>query len=266
MVEEWRVMGLDVNDAFMNMAIDEAICKLRSKGKSPNTIRFYRWLPSAVSIGYFQFVEQEVNLETCKQLGVDVIRRMTGGGAVYHAYEGEVTYSVIVDQDHQRVPRDIIESYELICSGVVNALIKLGINAEFSPINDINVNGKKISGNAQTRRWGVVVQHGTILVDTDIKTMFKVLKVSKEKISDKLIKSTEERVTTIRRELGRKVSFKETTNVLKETFPEVFGVEPVESGLSDEEKELATQLREEKYITKEWISNRPIGRKTPKLI
>ena len=96
--------------------------------------------------------------------------------------------------------------------------------------------------------------------------MFKVLKVSKEKISDKLIKSTEERVTTIRRELGRKVSFKETTNVLKETFPEVFGVEPVESGLSDEEKELATQLREEKYITKEWISNRPIGRKTPKLI
>lgn len=264
MVDEWRVMGLDVNDAFMNMAIDEAICKLRSKGKSPNTIRLYRWLPSAVSIGYFQFVEQEVNLETCKQLGVDVIRRMTGGGAVYHAYEGEVTYSVIVDQDHPRVPRDILESYEFICSGVVNALKRMGINAKFRSINDIDVNGKKISGNAQTRRWGVVVQHGTILVDTDIK-MFQVLNVSKEKISDKHIKSVEERVTNIKRVLKRQVTLEEVADVLKKTLPEVFGIEPVESGLSEEEKELATQLRKEKYMTKGWIFNRPTGRNAPKL-
>lgn len=257
MVEEWRILGLSVNDAYMNMAIDEAICRLRSEGKSPNTIRLYRWKPSAVSIGYFQVLEQEVDLDACNRLGVDVVRRMTGGGAVYHSYEGEVTYSVIVNQDHPKIPNDILKSYEVICGGIVMAMGELGIKAEFKPINDIDVNGKKISGNAQTRRWNVVVQHGTILLDTDIKTMFTVLKVSKEKISDKLIKSAEERVTTIRRELGRRVSFKEASDALKESFPKVFDVELVEGKLSREEKELATRLRKEKYSTNEWIHSRP---------
>ena len=257
MVEEWRIMGLDVNDAYMNMAIDEAICRLRSEDKSPNTIRLYRWKPSAVSIGYFQIVDQEVDLEACKHLGVDIVRRMTGGGAVYHSYEGEVTYSVIVNQDHPKIPRDILMSYKVICSGIVMAMEDLGIKASFKPINDIEVNGKKISGNAQTRRRNVVVQHGTILLDTDIRTMFTVLKVSKEKISDKLIKSAEERVTTIRRELGRKVTFKEASEALKKSFPKVFDIKLVEGRLNGEERELASKLRKEKYCNTEWIFNRP---------
>ncbi len=257
MAEEWRVMGLDINDAYQNMAVDEAICRMRAENKSPNTIRFYRWKPSAVSLGYFQLVNQEVNVEACKKLGVDVIRRMTGGGAVYHSYEGEVTYSVIVDQNHPKVPSDIIRSYELICSGIVEAMGKLDITAEFKPINDICVNGKKISGNAQTRRWGVLVQHGTILLDTDIKTMFTVLKVSKEKISDKMIKSAEERVTTIRRELGREVGFDEVTDALRESFAKVFDVKLVQGKLSPEERALAEKLRKEKYSTREWIFKRP---------
>ena len=241
----------------MNMAVDEAICRLRSQGKSPNTIRLYRWKPSAVSIGYFQILEQEVDFDACERLGMDVVRRMTGGGAVYHSYEGEVTYSVIVNQDNPKIPRDILKSYELICSGITLAMKNLGINAEFKPINDIDVNGKKISGNAQTRRWNIVLQHGTILLDTDIRTMFTVLKVSKEKISDKLIRSAEERVTTIRRELGRRVSFNETIEALKSTFPKVFDVKLVEGGLSHEEKELALKLSREKYGTPGWIFNRP---------
>ena len=257
MAEVWRMMGLDVYDAYMNMAIDEAICRLRSEGKSPNTIRFYRWKPSAVSIGYFQLLDQEVNLEECEKLGVDVIRRMTGGGAVYHAYEGEITYSVIVNEDHPKIPKDIIKSYELICGGIVDGLGSLGVDAEFRPVNDIDVKGKKISGNAQTRRWGVVVQHGTILVDTDIRTMFTVLKVSKEKISDKLIKSAEERVTTIRRETNGGIGFEEVAEALKRSFPKVLGVETVQGGLSPEERALALRLRAEKYSRREWIFDRP---------
>jgi lipoate-protein ligase A len=255
--EVWRMMGLDVNDAFRNMAVDEAICRLRSKGISPNTIRFYRWKPSAVSIGYFQLVDQEVNISECEKLGVDVTRRMTGGGAVYHAYDGEVTYSVIVNEDHPRIPKDIIKSYELICGAVVDGLRMLGIDSEFRPVNDIDVRGKKISGNAQTRRWGVVVQHGTILVDTDTRTMFRVLKVSKEKISDKLIKSAEDRVTTIRRETGRRIGFEEVTRALKTSFPKILKVGTYEEGLSDEEKALAEKLEREKYSTREWIFDRP---------
>ncbi len=257
MSEEWRIMGLDVNNAYMNMAIDEAICRLRSQGKSPNTIRLYRWKPSAVSIGYFQILEQEVDIKACKRLDIDIIRRMTGGGAVYHSYEGEITYSIIVNQDHVKIPRDVLKSYEFLCSGIIEAMKNLGIKAQFSPINDINVNNKKISGNAQTRRWNTVLQHGTILLDTDIRTMFTVLKVSKEKLSDKLIQSAEERVTTIRRELGRRVTFPEAVTALKMAYQKVFGVELVESGLSVEEKELASKLRAEKYSTSEWIYHRP---------
>jgi lipoate-protein ligase A len=251
-------MGLDVYDAYTNMAIDEALCTLRSEGRSPNTIRFYRWNPSAVSIGYFQILEQEVNLQACQALGVDVIRRMTGGGAVYHSFEGEITYTLIADQRLPIIPTDILRSYDLICGGVVMALKKLDIDAAFKPINDIVVNGKKISGNAQTRRRNVVVQHGTILLDTDIKTMFTVLRVSKEKISDKLIQSVEDRVTTIRRELHRDVSFQEVTDALIESFTRVLDVESYPGTLSEEELNLAVKLREEKYRTRDWIFKRPI--------
>ncbi|MFQ6077327.1 MAG: biotin/lipoate A/B protein ligase family protein, partial [Candidatus Bathyarchaeia archaeon] len=180
-------------------------------------------------------------------------------GGVYHAYEGEIIYSLITSQDNPKIPRDIIESYELICNGIVHGLELLGVEAHFKPINDIEVDGRKISGNAQTRRWGRVLQHGTILVDADVRTMFTVLKVSKEKISDKMIKSAEERVTTIRRELGREVEFEEVAEALKRGFMEVLGVNLVEGRLSGGERALATKLRKSKYSTERWVFDRPKG-------
>jgi len=114
---EWRLLPLRVDDAFMSMAIDEALLKLNAEGKSPNTIRFWRWLPTTVSIGCFQSVEREVDLEVAKRYGVDVVRRITGGGAVFHDHDGELTYSVVCKQGD--VPDEIIESYRLICSGLV---------------------------------------------------------------------------------------------------------------------------------------------------
>lgn len=249
-------MGLDIYDGYLNMAIDEALIKLRSEGKSPNTIRFYRWKPSAVSIGYFQMVNQEVNIGVCKKMGINIVRRLTGGGSVYHSYDGEITYSVIVNQDHPKIPENIVDSYKLICNGIVIALRKLGIPAVFKPINDIEVNGKKISGNAQTRRRGVILQHGTILLDTDIRTMFKVLKVTKEKISDKMIKSVENRVTTIKKESGF-VDFLEVERALKQGFTSVFNVKGVMGKLSEEEKRLALKLKNKKYISSDWVFKRP---------
>ena len=256
----WRFIDLKVNDAYTNMAIDEAIGRLRGSGLSPNTIRFYRWKPSAVSVGYFQITEREVNIEACRELGVDIVRRMTGGGAVYHDYNGELTYSVIVNEDHPLIPREITKSYEVLCDGIVNALGHLGIEAEFKPINDIVVSGKKISGNAQTRRWGVVLQHGTILMSTDIRTMFKVLRVGLTKISDKAIKSVEERVTTIRRELDRSISFEEVSKALRRGFEEALGIRLVDGALTKEELNLAEERRQTKYLTEEWNFKRPKSR------
>lgn len=191
---KWRIIPYVENDACLNMAIDEAVSESAAAG-GPPTIRFYGWRPDAVSIGYFQSLEKEVDLARCGALGVDFVRRRTGGGAVYHDGRGEITYSVAGPQE--LFPRNIISSYQLICGWVADSLALLGIDAEFRPINDITVGGKKISGNAQTRRGGVLLQHGTVLHSVDVDRMFSVLKVSDEKIRDKMISNVKERVTSI---------------------------------------------------------------------
>ncbi len=250
--ERWRLLGLSENDAHMNMAIDEAIARCLANGEAPNTIRFYRWNPSAVSIGYFQSMSEEVNLDLCREMQIDVVRRNTGGGAVYHDHNGEITYSVIVDLNYPRISSDIVESYKTVCKGLVIGLRKLGVEAEFKPINDIVVGGKKISGNAQTRRLGVLLQHGTVLIDANISKMFKVLKISDEKISDKMIKAAEDRVTNLKKLLMRDVSFKEVFHALKWGLERTLDIALEEGDLTDKEQRLALQLKREKYLDKSW--------------
>jgi len=256
-MEKWRLLGFSTHDAYTNMATDEALARLIGTGVSENTIRLYRWKPSAVSIGYFQILEEEVDVKTCRSLGFDIVRRMTGGGAVYHDTNGEVTYSLIARQGHPRIPDDIADSYATICDGIVAALNDLGVNASFKPINDIVVGEKKISGNAQTRRYGAIVQHGTVLMDADVRTMFNVLKVSGEKISDKAIKAAEDRVTTVRRELRREVTLEDVAKALERGFSRTLGVELVSSKLNEREMRLAEELRDSKYATHGWTFSRP---------
>jgi len=250
---QWRLLPLRIDDAFTSMAVDESLLKLNAEGKSPNTIRFWRWLPSTVSLGCFQNVEREVDLEVAKKYGVDVVRRITGGGAVFHDHDGELTYSVICKQDD--VPDEIIESYKLICGGLVLGFERLGLQAEFKPVNDVLVNGKKISGSAQTRRWGSVLQHGTVLIAPDVRRMFELLKVSPEKISDKFIASVYERVTTVERELGKKPNFEEVREAMSRGFERSLGVKLSEGGLTSEELELAAKLKL-KYASDEWLRKR----------
>lgn len=255
MSETWRLIDMRVEDAFTQMAIDESIAYARIREETPNTIRLYRWNPSAVSIGYFQSLEDEVNLEACRRLGVDFIRRITGGGAVFHDYEGEITYSLVAPDNHPKIPKDIISSYRLICGCVINGLRCLGLDTEFKPVNDIIAGGRKISGNAQTRRYGVVLQHGTVLVDCDVRKIFTVLKVSDVKISDKMIKAAEERVTNIRRQLGRDVSFDEVRRSLVSGFEETLDISLEPGELTGSEEELMEKFRE-KYSSKEWLFKR----------
>lgn len=206
----WRVIPLETHDAFMNMALDEACMEAMADDgdgvagvvaesvKVMPTIRFYQWKPSAVSIGYFQSLEDEVAVDRCVAAGVDVIRRRTGGGAVYHDFDGEITYSILAPES--LLPSGITESYHVICGWIVDGLREVGIETVFKPINDIvTVGGKKISGNAQTRRNGIVLQHGTILYNVDVRKMFSLLKVGQEKIADKLIAAVEDRVTCVRK-------------------------------------------------------------------
>lgn len=250
---KWQILPLRVDDAPTSMAIDEALLTLNSEGKLSNTIRFWRWLPSAVSLGCFQSLEREVDLEVARRRGVDVVRRITGGGAVFHDHDGELTYSVVCNQ--RDVPNDIVESYKLICGGLVEGFGQLGIMAEFKPVNDVQANGRKISGSAQTRRWGSVLQHGTILISPDVRLMFELLKVSPEKISDKFIASAFERVTTLERELGQRTKIEEVRQAMATGFEKVLKIELLQEELGEELLALSAKLRP-KYASNEWLRKR----------
>ncbi|HWQ96376.1 MAG TPA: biotin/lipoate A/B protein ligase family protein [Candidatus Methylomirabilis sp.] len=244
---KWRIVGLETHDAYFNMSLDEAISEGIMNGSSPPTIRFYTWKPGAVSIGYFQSIKDEVNIETCNELGIDCIRRWTGGGAVYHDADGEITYSVIAPAG--LFPKNIHETYQLICGWIVNALQTLGIDAVFSPVNDILVDRKKISGSAQTRRNRILLQHGTVLYDLDLATMFSVLNVSKQKITDKMIQNAKERVTSILQHSN--VDKKDVYEALVRAFTE--GKDHDYGAWSKQEIERTEELAKLKYRTDDWL-------------
>lgn len=245
----WRLIPEGTFDGYTTMAIDEAIQEQVADGADP-VVRFYRWQPSTVSIGYFQRMCEEVDLETCEELGIDYLRRRTGGGAVYHDYEGELTYSIVAPED--RFPSGVTESYREICGWLIDAFERLGIDASFAPINDVEVDGRKISGNAQARRDGVLLQHGTVLYDLDPERMFAALQVDAEKISDKMIEGTRDRVCTVRS--ASDASREDLRTALIESF---LGAEEYrEADYREDELDRAETLAEERYRNEEWTFKR----------
>ena len=233
-----RTLETGFNPAATNMAIDEAL--METVGEVP-ILRIYGWLPAAVSIGYFQSMNEEVNFAKCREIGVDVVRRLTGGGAVLH--ECELTYSFI----SREYPKNIMESYRWICDAIVMSINRLGFDANFVPLNDIVIAGKKVSGNAQTRRNGVLLQHGTILLGVDVNKMFSVLKVPSEKLRDKIIKDAKERVTSL-----AGTTFDDMATSLKTSFAAKFESKLITDALCPTEISRARWLAERKYSSKEW--------------
>lgn len=254
MGEDWRFLLTGFHTAAENMAIDHAILTAHSKGLVPPTVRFYGWTPSAISIGYFQHLTEEVDLDACHHHGVDYVRRITGGGAVFH--EHELTYSIVISEDHPKIPRNILESYKMICGAVMNGLSYLDLESRYAPINDILVHGKKISGNAQTRKYQTVLQHGTILLDVDIEKMFQLLKIPNEKIKDKMISDVKQRVTSVRHQMDRQVDFETVAQAMKNGFENAFDVTLEQGDLCEMENEFADTYYETCFSCSDWNHKR----------
>ncbi len=246
----WRFLPFSVQNAAMNMAMDESISLHIHAQRSDPTIRLYGWKPSAVSIGCFQSLVDEVEVDQCQLQGVEVVRRRTGGGAVYHDQWGEITYSVIAPES--LVTEDINQEYLVICGKIIEALGVLGIQAEFHPINDVLVRGRKISGSAQTRRSKVFLQHGTIIYDLNTEKMFSLLKVPSIKLSDKSIIQAKERVTCVRDHSG--ATKDDLIIALKSSFTK--DLEFYEGSLTESEMEIARELAVKKYSNPSWTSSR----------
>ena len=251
-MEMWRLLPTDeINDYYHHMAVDEAVLNAVSQDLSSTTLRFYRWNRPAVSIGYFQAVTQEVNINNCQKDNVAIFRRMTGGGAVYKDPLGELNYSLIIKESHPMIPSNIQKSYHVIQQGIIKGLEELGLNANMAGINDIILEGKKISGNAQTRKNGVLLQHGTLLLDFDVNKMIKYLNIPLEKISDKKIAKIEDRVGTLKTHLPS-ITFSDLEKAIKTGFTSTFKIKLGLDRVNNAEKALAKQLKNNKYATKEW--------------
>ncbi len=252
----WRYLPLSTNNAAMNMAIDEAILQARIAGEVPNTLRFYCWKPSTVSVGRNQNPQNEVCLDNAKNMGVDVVRRISGGGTVYHDYAGEVTYSVIANVADLG-SADVTTVYTKIYGAITDALRLLGVPADFSTGDakncpNLTVAGKKISGSSQTISRGVVLQHGTVLVNLNVTRMFELLKLSGVSCSEAAAIG-QRKITSIQTELGHKISTGTVANALAQGFKAILKIQLLEGELTANEKATAEKLCLEKYSKEAWI-------------
>lgn len=238
-MEKIRLIEDGANQAYWNMGVDEALTELTPLP----TLRLYSWKPPAISIGCFQSLTEEVEVGECNRRGIDIVRRKTGGGAVFH--KDELTYSFITNE----YPEDILQSYKLICGAILEGLEEIGVEAKFMPLNDLVIGNKKFSGNAQTRRKGKLLQHGTLMLKVNPELMFSVLRIPGEKIKDKLIKSAKERVTALN------ISFSEAKEALKLGFSKTFDADLIESSLTEKEKELA-KVKAKIYTSQDWLWKR----------
>lgn len=240
----------------MNMAIDEAVLTTKIENRVPNTLRLYCWKPPAVSIGKFQVIENEVQVDNCKKLGVDVVRRITGGGTVYHDAENEITYSAVADKASLET-QDIAAVYAKIYAGLVETLRILGITADFSEGNaktcpNLTVRGRKISGSAQCHKSGVVLQHGTLLLDVNLKRMFTLLRVPWAKTCMEVVNVAKDKITSINDELGRAASMEKVSQAWIEGFQRGLNMKLAAGELTSYERELAQRLCTKKYGTDDW--------------
>jgi len=253
----WRYLPLSINSAAQNLAIDEAILNACIAEKAPNTLRFYRWRPSAVSIGRNQTLQTEVYTDTAASLGVDVVRRISGGGAVYHDFEGEITYSIIAKVSELGTT-DPTTIYIKIYGALSDALRLMGIPADYSNGDvkncpNLTVLGKKISGSSQIISRGVVLQHGTLLVNLDLPQMFSVLQIRGVSCTQ-AVDVAKHKLTSIQTELGHKISPSTVVNALAQGFKAILKIQLQEDSLSPEEKVEAEKL-EEKYRSTNWLLN-----------
>ena len=253
-----RFIDTGFNDAFTNMAIDETIlqhCQIP-------TLRVYSWSPKAVSIGYNQNIIKEINLDYCKKNNIEIVRRLTGGKAVFH--DKEITYSFILPENNNLLPREINEAYKTIAKALVIALKKININAEIKKVperietpicfNSSNwyelvINNRKISGSAQRRFNGKVLQHGPILIDFDYNKNNSIFNSDNDFGN---IENLKQRITSLKRELNKEISYRELAKAIKLGFKENFDFDIVDTSLTQEEIKLAEKLRKEKYSTEEW--------------
>lgn len=231
-----------ITDPRINLAIEEYA--LKNLNINETYLLFYINGPSII-IGKNQNTIEEIDTEYVEANGIHVVRRLSGGGAVYHDL-GNLNFSFITKDDGES-----FHNFRKFTQPVVEALQKLGVNAELSGRNDLVCEGRKISGNAQFSTKGRMFSHGTLLFDSEIDSVVSALKVKKDKIESKGIKSVRSRVANISEFLSKKMAVEEFRTLLLQS---IFGdaVEIPEYKLTDEDWVKIHQISKERYQNWDW--------------
>ena len=261
-VQTWRVVKTGYHSGYYNMAVDEAIFLGLKAGKSPPTLRIYGFDPPCLSLGFSQRIRREINLESCARLGIEVVRRPTGGRAVLHW--GDLTYSVIAEANGGVFSSHLLDTYRKISACIAWALDCVNVPARLvsgkerarklssancfsSPsIYEVTVGGKKIAGSAQKRDRAFFLQHGSILIDLPAKPLEEIFQGRPEP-GERF-----SRITSINEHCGARVDFHTFQEALIKGFQQVLDIELEQCGLTGDEQARASRLMGERYQLPEW--------------
>ncbi len=261
MTPAWRLLVTEATDGATNMAIDEALWRGRRAGTSPPTLRFFAWDPPTVSLGYGQRLDDHVDVPACAHLGVGLVRRPTGGSAIYHdGPERELTYSVAATADDLGVGDDLLLTYEWIGRALLRGLRALGADAELMAARrpeglspafcfartatwELEVAGRKIAGSAQRRQGRSFLQHGAVLLGVDEPRLRVLFPRTRDPLAT---------LTTLEAALGHRPTFDQVAAALGAAFETEHGLTLTPGGLSVDEVEAMERLVRDKYATPEW--------------
>lgn len=250
---EWQLIHDAAYPPVMQMALDQVLSEEVGAGRRKPTLRIWEWDEPGVVIGSFQSVKNEVDMENAEKYGMQVVRRISGGGAMFMEAGSVITYSIYAPSDLVQ-GMSFADSYAFLDEWVITALKGLGIDAFYQPLNDITSAKGKIGGAAQKRLGtGAVLHHATMSYDMDGERMVEVLRIGREKMSDKGTKSAAKRVDPLRSQTG--LSRAEIIEKMKATFKGLYGW--AESDITPGELARAKKLVEEKFSTSEWLHRVP---------
>ncbi len=273
MTETWRFIDSGNQSPAYNMAMDEALLDWHSKGQFPPTIRFYGWNPATLSVGYFQKVEKEINMDAVRNYGLGFVRRPTGGRGVLH--DQELTYSVIVTEEHSKMPASVTDAYRVISEGILEGFKAVGLDAYFSiPRSEeeraalknprsavcfdapswyeLVVEGRKVAGSAQTRQKGVILQHGSIILDIDEDKLFDLFRYPSERVRERMQRNFKNKAVAINSLRSEPLSMDEAKRAFKTGFERGLQIKLQPYALSAEENEAVEALARTRYEQDSW--------------
>ena len=260
---DWRLLVTEATDGATNMAIDEALWLSRQSGEGPATIRFFAWDPPTVSLGYGQALDGHVDAAACRAFGVGLVRRPTGGSAIYHdGPERELTYTVVATNDDLGVTTDLLEAYRWIARALARGLHALGAPVEIVGLPrakrqapafcfartgryEIEIGGRKLVGSAQRRRGRCFLQHGSVLLAADEPRLRALFPTTPDPLAS---------LTTLEIVLGRRPAFDEVAGALETAFQTEHGLVLRPGGLSEDEQAQVERLVADKYAGDAWLA------------